>query len=193
MEGGGFGMDTGEGNGYQTCMRCGKLMPAGASFCNSCGADLSAMPAPGLQGAVSPAQFAGALQSGRVPEAAGPPVNYPAMETTLYPTWKPGAPPFPPQQAALAYQHQPMLYRQRKTDGLAIASLICAVASFALLPLLPAVAAITMGFVSRERIRKSEGELDGDGIALAGILVGLANVVLIVAVMLIALIVVLSQ
>jgi hypothetical protein len=76
---------------------------------------------------------------------------------------------------------------------MAIASLVCAIASFIFLPFIPAVAAITMGSVSRERIRKSDGELEGDGMALAGILVGVANVVLSVAILLLIVIAVLSQ
>ncbi len=91
--------------------------------------------------------------------------------------------------AAPAYGLYPPLYHKRKTDDLAIASLVCAVASFTVLPFFAAVAAIVTGFVSRERISKSEGMLEGNGLALTGILVGLLNLVLCVAILLAALLV----
>ncbi|HEX6075223.1 MAG TPA: DUF4190 domain-containing protein [Micromonosporaceae bacterium] len=57
----------------------------------------------------------------------------------------------------------------RRTNGLAIASLVVSCASFFVCALLGCVGAI-MGHVARRQIRES-GE-DGDGMALAGIIVG---------------------
>ena len=62
---------------------------------------------------------------------------------------------------------------------MALASLLCAAASFILLPLVPAVAAIILGYAARDRIRRSEGALEGDGLATAGIVIGIINVVLV--------------
>ena len=137
-------------NGYKACLRCGKLMPHGASFCNSCGADLSGPPLPGMQGAVNPAQFR-------------------------------------------SYGRYPPPYTQRRTDTLAITSLACAIASFLLVPLFPAIAAIVTGFMSRERIRESGGELEGAGMAAAGILVGVANLVLLMVLLLVIILSVMQQ
>src|SRR5215469_1977646 len=55
------------------------------------------------------------------------------------------------------------------TSGKAIASLILGFFSF-LIP--SAIAAIILGHVSRSEIRKSQGRLQGDGIALAGLIMG---------------------
>jgi hypothetical protein len=62
---------------------------------------------------------------------------------------------------------------------MALASLLCAVASFVLLPLIPAVAAIILGYAARDRIRRSKGMLEGEGLAVAGIMIGIINVVLV--------------
>jgi cytochrome c biogenesis protein CcdA len=74
---------------------------------------------------------------------------------------------------------QPAAYTARKTEVMALASLLCAVASFALLPLIPAVAAIILGYAARDRIRRSKGMLEGEGLATAGIVIGIINVVLV--------------
>jgi hypothetical protein len=60
----------------------------------------------------------------------------------------------------------------KQTNGLAIASLVCACAGF--LFFLPAILGIIFGFVSRSQIRRSGGTQGGDGLALAGIIVGFA-------------------
>ncbi|MFW6113883.1 MAG: DUF4190 domain-containing protein [Actinomycetota bacterium] len=77
------------------------------------------------------------------------------------------------------YARYPASYRRKKTDDLAAASLICAVGSFVILPVLPAIAAVVLGHMARERISWSEGTLEGNGLALAGIIVGIANLVLV--------------
>jgi hypothetical protein len=66
----------------------------------------------------------------------------------------------------------------RRTNGLAIASLVCGIAGF--LFFIPAVLAIVFGFVSRSQIRNSNGTQSGDGLAMAGIIVGLAWIALFV-------------
>jgi hypothetical protein len=70
---------------------------------------------------------------------------------------------------------------QQKTNGLAIASLILSCAG---LFFLPALAGIVFGFIARSQIARSNGLQKGNGLALAGILVGfgwLALVVLAIA------------
>jgi len=59
---------------------------------------------------------------------------------------------------------------QRKTNGLAIAALICGCAGFILF--IPGVLAIIFGFIARGQIRRSNGQQTGDGMAIAGIIVG---------------------
>jgi len=63
----------------------------------------------------------------------------------------------------------------RPTNQLAIASLICACAQLAF-PLLTAIPAIILGHIARRQIRQT-GE-NGDGLALAGLIVGYAGAIL---------------
>jgi hypothetical protein len=62
-----------------------------------------------------------------------------------------------------------------KTNGLAIASLICSCAGLFFLPIIPG---IVLGFVARSQIRQSNGTQRGDGLAIAGIIIGFGWVVL---------------
>jgi hypothetical protein len=61
---------------------------------------------------------------------------------------------------------------------MAIASLVCACAGFLLT--LPAVLGVIFGFVARSQIRRSGGRQGGDGLAIAGIIVGFAWIALLV-------------
>ncbi len=64
-----------------------------------------------------------------------------------------------------------------KTNGLAIASLICSCAGLLILPIF---AGITLGFVARAQIKRSNGSQRGNGLAIGGIIVGFGWMVLIV-------------
>jgi hypothetical protein len=63
-----------------------------------------------------------------------------------------------------------------KTNGLAIASMVCSF--FFFIYGIPAVLAIVFGFISRSQIRRSNGTQTGSGMALAGIIVGIAGLVI---------------
>ncbi|OFW59897.1 MAG: hypothetical protein A2W01_12070 [Candidatus Solincola sediminis] len=65
---------------------------------------------------------------------------------------------------------------------MAVISLICALASFLVFPFIPAIAATILGFKSRDRIRKDPSGLEGEGLALAGIIIGSINIFLAVLV-----------
>jgi hypothetical protein len=67
----------------------------------------------------------------------------------------------------------------RKTNGLAIAALVCSCAGIFLLGV-PAVLGIIFGFVARGQIRQSNGAQGGNGMALAGIIVGFVVVGLVI-------------
>jgi hypothetical protein len=108
-----------------------------------------------------------------------------------------GAPAYPaqgPTYGGAAWSGQPVPYGQptqygtaarRKTNGLAIASLVCSCAGIFLIGL-PAVLGIIFGFVARSQIRRSQGAQGGDGLAMAGIIVGFAVVALLVVVFAVA-------
>ena len=70
-------------------------------------------------------------------------------------------------------------YASRRTDGLAIGSLITGifgvVCSFICLGILLGPAAAIRGYISRRRIAASGGPVGGGGIALAGLIVGIVG------------------
>jgi hypothetical protein len=74
---------------------------------------------------------------------------------------------------------------QRKTNPMAIASLVCSCAGIFLIGI-PAVLGIIFGFVARSQIRRSHGAQGGGGMAMAGIIVGFAVVALVIVVLAIA-------
>ena len=67
-------------------------------------------------------------------------------------------------------------YPPVKTNGLAIASLVCSF--FFWIYGLGAVLAIVFGFIARAQIKKSNGMQQGSGLALAGIIIGIAGIVI---------------
>ncbi|MCX7556866.1 DUF4190 domain-containing protein [Xanthomonadaceae bacterium JHOS43] len=60
----------------------------------------------------------------------------------------------------------------RQTSALAIVSLICGVVSWVLLPLLGAIVAVVTGHMARSEIRGAPERLEGDGLAIAGMVLG---------------------
>jgi hypothetical protein len=76
----------------------------------------------------------------------------------------------------------------RHNNGLAVASLVCACAG--IVPFffgVPCILGIVFGFVSRGQIRRSQGTQSGEGLALAGIIVGFSLIaIFILAVALLA-------
>ena len=70
----------------------------------------------------------------------------------------------------------------RQTNGLAVASLVCACAG--IVPFffgLPCVLGVIFGFVARSQIRRTNGAQEGSGLALAGIIVGFSLIALFIA------------
>jgi len=64
----------------------------------------------------------------------------------------------------------------RRTNTLAVVSLICGVLCWVVLPVVGAVAAVVTGHLARREIRQS-GE-DGDGLALIGLISGYVHLAL---------------
>jgi Domain of unknown function (DUF4190) len=117
----------------------------------------------------------------RASTSEGPTPAYGAAST---PPATPGYAPTPyvaggPQPASGYGQHRSYgagTVESSKTNGLAIASLICSCAG---LFFLPVFAGIILGFVARSQIKRSNGMQRGDGLAIAGIIVGFGWLVLI--------------
>ena len=76
--------------------------------------------------------------------------------------------------APMGYVPGQMAYAGVRTDGLAIASLICGlvgiVCFFICLGVLLGPIAAIMGFISRQRVASSGGTLGGGGLATAGLI-----------------------
>jgi hypothetical protein len=66
----------------------------------------------------------------------------------------------------------------RKTSSLAVASLVSGILGWTLLPLLGTLVAIITGHMARAEIGRSNGQLDGDGLAVAGLVLGWVAVAL---------------
>src|SRR5262249_36536572 len=103
-----------------------------------------------------------------------PPSSYPPSEPQYAPppSYPQGGPQYPPQ--GYGYAQPPMA---PATSGWAIASLICAIIGSSLL-------AIIFGYVGRNEIKNSGGRISGDGLALAGLIIGWIEIALGVAVVL---------
>ncbi|MGY6554298.1 MAG: DUF4190 domain-containing protein [Wenzhouxiangella sp.] len=73
-----------------------------------------------------------------------------------------------------------MRVEQAETSPLAIISLVFGVLGWFALPLFGALVAIIAGHVARGQIRESRGELQGDGLAVAGLILGYLSLGLVV-------------
>ncbi len=102
------------------------------------------------------------------PPLAAP--GYPPPGDPGYGYPPPGNPAYDYPSVGPGYGYVPV----RKTNGLAIASLVC---SLIWLGGLGSILAILFGFIARAQIKKSEGPVEGSGLALAGIIVGFVGLV----------------
>lgn len=66
----------------------------------------------------------------------------------------------------------------RTTSSLAIVSLVSGILSWVALPLLGSIVAIITGHMARGEIRRSGGTLDGDGLAVGGLILGYLQIAL---------------
>ncbi len=58
------------------------------------------------------------------------------------------------------------------TSGLAIASFVLGIGGLTVLPLLGSIIAVLLGYLARSDIRRRPGEVTGDGLAVAGLVMG---------------------
>ena len=66
-----------------------------------------------------------------------------------------------------------------RTSGTAIASLIFGILTWIMLPLLGAILAVVLGHIARAEIRRAPpGSIDGDGMAVAGLVLGYVHLAL---------------
>ena len=84
---------------------------------------------------------------------------------------------------------EPVTPPTQTTSPWSVVSLISGIASYFALPVLGAIIALITGYVAKDEIKKSNGTLDGEGMATAGIVLGWINIALgVIAIALIVLI-----
>jgi hypothetical protein len=84
----------------------------------------------------------------------------------------PTLPPASPARAAASVPTSAAATQPATTSGLAVTSLILGILSITIIPILPAIPAIICGHISRSRIRQAGASLRGEGMALAGLIMG---------------------
>lgn len=139
-------------------------------------ADSGFGPPPGPPGYGSP----GIGPPGYGPPPGGPPPGQPGYVPPFDPGYGPPpgppgyAPPFDPgygyPPGGPQYGYVPV----QKTNGLAVASLVC---SLVWLGGVGSILAIIFGFVARAQIKRSEGGVQGNGLAIAGIIIGFVGLI----------------
>ena len=60
----------------------------------------------------------------------------------------------------------------RQTSSLAVVSLVAGILGWTLLPFLGSLVAVVCGHMARGEIRRAQGALEGDGMAVAGLVLG---------------------
>ena len=80
-----------------------------------------------------------------------------------------------------AWPGQPMPLK-KKTSGLAIASLILAISGLICLPILGPILGLIFGFLAKSQIKREGGQVEGGGLATAGIVLSVIAIVLVLAV-----------
>lgn len=66
----------------------------------------------------------------------------------------------------------------RQTSNLAVVCLISGILGWCLLPLIGSIVAIVTGHMARSEIRRAPERLEGDGLALAGLILGYSMLVI---------------
>jgi len=109
----------------------------------------------------------------RPPEQSGGNYSFPPGQPAPYgPTDQPGYP-SPPQ----GWYPQQQGYAPQETNSAAVASLVCGIAGWFLVPLLGGIGAVITGHVALGQIRQSGDRVKGRGMAIAGLVMGYTNIV----------------
>jgi Domain of unknown function (DUF4190)/zinc-ribbon domain len=188
------------------CTQCGQVNADDARFCQRCGSPFAATtnrlaepqvifaPRIGAEQQVPPPAQPNAPSPPAAAHTHTPPEGAPSAESytsTGEPYGYQPAPavvPPPPGYSGgyerPGYPAQPPYFGEPQTDGKAIASLVCGLAFF--FAPLTQIAAIVLGHLSRSDIRKSGGRKKGEGMALAGLILGYAQLALVPLVLIIA-------
>lgn len=109
------------------------------------------------------------------PRQAGEPYG-----SSYEPTGRYSLPPYPPQYYASVGPMAPA------TSGWAIASFVCAIAGFVGIPGIGNLLGVIFGFIALSEIERSQGRVEGHGMAVAGIALGFAGLALVAALIVLA-------
>jgi hypothetical protein len=117
--------------------------------------------------------------------------DHPMFRKREPPVWQPQPPPRPQPYEDMPYGHppyeqQPPVWQEQAprpqfqpsppTNGLAIASLILSISAFVALPLIGSVGGVICGHMARSQLRRAGYSDRGDGLALAGLIIGWVGV-----------------
>lgn len=165
------------------CRNCGTIIePADARFCPGCGASVAPASSAGQRTIVIPASprrdtDVGAAQSYQPQSyeqyepyenpAPSPQPFQPAQPSNLPQAYQQPYQPYTPPYAPQAYFPTVL-----PTSTAATVSLIFGILAWTMVPLLGAIGAVIAGHMARQEIRDAGGQLGGDGMALAGLILG---------------------
>jgi hypothetical protein len=149
------------------CPECGAPNEDDAVYCGNCGAPMDPDTMPALesdeQSKMSPLEGLDVESFEEAPDELREEQALPAGELSMLPA-PPKPPPPPPPPVARTTTVQ--------TSGMAIASLVMGIAGWTLFPLLGSILAIVFGYAARREIRQRPDQLTGDGMAIAGLVLG---------------------
>jgi uncharacterized membrane protein len=75
------------------------------------------------------------------------------------------------------YQQSPPLHQIPQNSTMAMVSMIAGIVSYVIAPLIGAIVAIITGHMAKREIRESNGQLGGDGMATAGLVLGYLQII----------------
>ncbi|MFC2031656.1 DUF4190 domain-containing protein [Chloroflexota bacterium] len=163
------------------CPMCGAPNEEDADFCGNCGAALSpdevaeASEAPSESSEVvdevladGPA-VAAAAEAEAIDETVAESTEIDAAARDAEPEMMEVAPPPPPRAT---YSPPAAVSAGVPTSGMAIAALVTGIVGLTIFPLLGSILALVLGYMARNDIRRRPDEVSGDGLALAGIVMG---------------------
>ena len=114
-------------------------------------------------------------------QPAFPGAGYPGYGPQPLPP-QPAAPPY--ESAVPPYRYDALTYGQpvsaSQTSGFAIASLVCSIAGWFLIPFVGGLLGVIFGHIARREIQRSQGWRRGNGLALAGLIVGYIHIAVVI-------------
>jgi hypothetical protein len=139
------------------CPMCGAPNEDDAIFCGNCGAPLEL----GETGVETRSETSEEQVSEEIPdeEPAEEALGLEALPIAPPPSLPPPPRPPSPMQAV-------------QTSGMAVASLVMGILGWTVLPLIGSILAIVFGYSARNEIRQRPDDLTGEGLAVAGLVLG---------------------